>query len=221
MPMRIAIWGAGGHALVIRDIVLACSHTVLGFLVDSPNRGAVKPFLLSKTTVCPDPLSELGHLNPDAVAVAIGDCKTRMRISQKLRAHGFNLATLVHPSAVIASDSNLGTGTVIAANAVVNSFALIGDDVIINTAATVDHECVVEDGVHIGPGAHLGGNVKVGKGSWIGIGAVVINDVKIGSNTIVGAGAVVTRDIAANSIAYGVPAKWIRENDCGELAHRD
>jgi acetyltransferase-like isoleucine patch superfamily enzyme len=45
----------------------------------------------------------------------------------------------------------------------------------------------------------------------IGIGAIILPGVHIGHSTQIGAGAVVTRDIPACSVAFGVPAKVIRQ----------
>jgi len=39
----------------------------------------------------------------------------------------------------------------------------------------------------------------------------VIDRIRIGANTVVGAGSVVTRDLPSNAIAYGSPAKVVRE----------
>jgi maltose O-acetyltransferase len=42
---------------------------------------------------------------------------------------------------------------------------------------------------------------------------VIIPEIKIGKKTIIGAGSVVTRDIPDNVVAYGNPAKVIRDNN--------
>jgi UDP-N-acetylbacillosamine N-acetyltransferase len=99
----------------------------------------------------------------------------------------------------------------LAAGSVVNPGATLGRNVIVNTCASVDHDCVLEDGVHISPGAHLGGGVTVGRGTWIGIGAVVRDHVMIGAGVTIGAGAVVVKDIPDGVMAYGVPARVVKE----------
>ena len=57
--------------------------------------------------------------------------------------------------------------------------------------------------------------IHIKKGAWIGAGASILPGVTIGNNVVVGAGAVVTKDIPDNSLAVGVPARFIRkiEND--------
>ena len=53
--------------------------------------------------------------------------------------------------------------------------------------------------------------IAVGDNVWLGSGAIVLAGVTIGENTVVGAGAVVTRDLPAGVVAYGNPARVVRE----------
>ena len=48
---------------------------------------------------------------------------------------------------------------------------------------------------------------------WLGSNVTVLPGVRIGEGAIVAAGAVVTRDVEANTIAGGVPAKFIKRID--------
>lgn len=52
--------------------------------------------------------------------------------------------------------------------------------------------------------------VAVGRDCWLGVGCRVLGGVSIGDFAIVGAGAVVTSNIFPESIAVGVPAKFLR-----------
>ncbi len=64
---------------------------------------------------------------------------TRQRLFQALRRQGASFFTARHPSAVIASDVQIGPGCMICANVVVNTGSVIGANVILNTGCTVDH----------------------------------------------------------------------------------
>ena len=46
----------------------------------------------------------------------------------------------------------------------------------------------------------------------VGAGAVVLPRLRIGSNTTVGAGSVVTKNLPDGVVAYGNPAKIIKDN---------
>jgi UDP-N-acetylbacillosamine N-acetyltransferase len=208
MPTNIVIWGAGGHALVVADVLRAAGGFEIAGFLDSfnPHRCA-EPFggamILGGT-------AELPRLRSSGIThavVAIGDCAARLRLADILVQEDFELAIAIHPRATVASDVSIGEGTVIIAGAVINPAARIGKNVIINTCASVDHECVIEDGAHICPGVRLAGGVHVGRGAWVGIGAVVLPKVKIGAGAMIGAGAVVLKDVPTGLTAYGVPAK--------------
>jgi maltose O-acetyltransferase len=55
--------------------------------------------------------------------------------------------------------------------------------------------------------------ITVGDNVWLGSGAILCPRVTIGDDTVVGAGAVVTRDLPPGVVAYGVPARAVREID--------
>lgn len=55
--------------------------------------------------------------------------------------------------------------------------------------------------------------VKIGNDVWIGANVTILPGVTIGDGAIIAAGAVVNRDVKANTIAGGVPAKYIKDVD--------
>jgi len=210
----LLIWGGGGHALAVRDIVRAAgNYDRIVVMVDPGSVLDVRPSLIPEMAHANCTPAELLNSGISHAVVAIGDCQLREEKAAMLRRQGFTMARIVHPTAVISPDAEIGEGTVIGPMAMVGSFARVGSDVILNTGCIVEHECNVADGVHVGPGAKLAGRVSVGAGAWIGIGAVILDRRSIGSGAIVGAGAVVTRDIDERMMAYGVPARPIRRVD--------
>ena len=52
--------------------------------------------------------------------------------------------------------------------------------------------------------------VNIGKNVWIGANVTILPGVTIGDGAIIAAGAVVSKDVEANTIAGGVPAKFIK-----------
>lgn len=205
------IWGASGHARVVADAArLTGSITLAGFLDDEPSR---KGEVFAQATVLGGRgiLDELPAKGIGFLHVAIGHCPARMRLGEIAVGHGIQLFTIIHPSAVVAEDASIGVGSFLAAGAIVNSGAQVGHSVILNTASSVDHECMIGDGAHVGPGAHLGGRAQVGRGAWIGIGATLLDSVRVGEGAIIGGGSVVVHDIPDGVVAYGVPARVVRE----------
>lgn len=209
---RLVIVGAGGHGLVVRDIVMrAGTHEVVGFL------DSAKPIGLSQRG-----LEVLGPV--EAVAelavkhaftkclVAVGQNSTRRDCVERIMAAcpALSFPTMVHPSAVVASGVVLGAGTVVMAGAVLNPGCVIGRHCIINTGSRIDHETRLDDYTSLAPGVVIGGDVLIGPGSAICLGASLIHGVRIGSDVVVGAGALVLQDLPDLCVAYGSPARRIR-----------
>lgn len=208
----IVVFGAGGHALVVADILDQMGqYRIVGFLDDVSHERHGAKFAGASIL---GGSSKLPALRADGVVhaiVAIGQCSARSLIAEMLVHAGFELVSAIHPRACIADNVKIGTGCVVAAQAAINPGSWLGANVIVNTGATVDHECEIGAAAHIGPGAHLAGRVKVGERAWIGIGCCVSDRVHIGADAFIGAGAAVVRDIPAGMLAYGVPAHVIRK----------
>jgi UDP-N-acetylbacillosamine N-acetyltransferase len=207
---KILIWGAGGHALVVADVIRAGDqYEVGGFLIEPQYRRDTRPALAAQVLGGAEQMAAVLASGIHLAVVAVGDCERRLELASLLERHGFSLVTAVHPRAILSPGIDIGRGTVIAAGAIINAGVKVDPNVIINTGAIIDHECRIGAGAHISPGARLAGNVIIGRATWIGIGATVIGGLSIGEKTIVGAGAVVVGDLPGGVVAYGVPARII------------
>lgn len=210
MIKPIIFWGASGQAKVIYEFI-----DIMGFqliaLFDNC-KGLTSPFRDIPIYYGEDAFHEwrmTNNFNKISFLVTIGGERGRDRymIQQFLLNNGLTAINAVHPSAYVAKNAEIGSGSQILINASVGAETRLEDACIINTSANVDHECVLEKGVHIAPRACLAGCVSVGEFTMIGTGAIVLPRVTIGANVIIGAGAVVTKDIPDNSIVVGNPAK--------------
>lgn len=213
MSEKIVIWGASGHALVVADILRLCGgYEIVGCLDDVNPERHDTDFNGLRIIGGREKLDVLMREGVKHIIFGFGDCEARLRLAGLARGKGFILATAMHPRSIIAETARIGAGSLVAAGAVVNPGVVIGENVIINTAASIDHECVIEDGAHICPGVTLGGSVMIGRATWVGIGATIKDHITIGAGAMIGAGAVVVSDIPEAVVAYGVPAKVVREN---------
>ena len=212
MARRVVIWGAGGHALVVADIVRRVGwYDLVGFLDDVNPKRCGEEFGHSTILGGREQMRLFYGMGIGNIIIAIGDNEVRARLAEDSYVDCLELATAIDPRAAPPTDIMVGEGTVIVAGAVVQPGGSIGKNVIINTGATVDHECIIEDGVHIAPGAHLAGRITVGRGTLIGVGAAIITGVQIGAGTIIGAGAVVLKDVPSGVVCYGNPARVVRD----------
>ena len=168
----VYLYGASGHAKVIKDIIEASGRHICGVVDDNPSLQDFENLPVSHSATDKGPF-----------IISIGNNSIRKRIAESLNC---DYAMAVHPKAVVAESARINAGTVVMAGAIINPDAIIGRHCIINTGVSVDHECVLEDYVHLSPHATLCGNVKVGEGSWIGAGAVVVTSCLDEGCTLVG-----------------------------------
>jgi bifunctional UDP-N-acetylglucosamine pyrophosphorylase/glucosamine-1-phosphate N-acetyltransferase len=81
-------------------------------------------------------------------------------------------------------------------------------------------DATVGEGVNIGAGTitcNFDGvkkhPTKIGDHAFIGSGNLLVAPVEIGENALTGAGSVVTHDVPAGKVAFGVPAKVVRDRE--------
>ncbi len=202
MSERLIILGGGGHGKVVADIARKLGYREIAFL-DDTHIGTVMGYPVLGGIADAEQFLD-GNTE---YVIAIGGNATRKRIAQ---CHDLPWATLIHPTAVIGTQADIGTGTVVMANAVVNPCARIGAHCILNTACVVEHDNVIGDYTHISPRAALAGTVTIGEGTHVGIGATVKNNVTICGGCTIGAGAVVVKQIEESGTYVGVPARKIK-----------
>lgn len=208
MTLPVIIIGAGGHATVVAEVLLATEQEVLG-LTDSDSTAHGR-------RVCGLPVlgddSVLDQHAVDGVRLVNGlggTCGERLRrgVQARLQSHGWTFRGIRHPSAIVSPFATIGPGVHLMAACVVQPGAVLGANCIINTGAVVEHDVIIGDFVHVAPGAIVCGNVHIGEDSHVGAGAVLRQGLQLGSATIVGAGAVVVTSHPGGSTLVGVPAR--------------
>ena len=204
--MKMAIFGAGGHAKSVFDIIKNTNFILFDekkkFLKIDHKKikvsGTLKTIIKFKKNI-------------SKVVVAIGNNNHRKKIYDILKKKKFKFATLIHPRSYFSVGSKCKEGSMIMQGSFINTDSKIGKNCIINSNVSIDHDCIIKDHTHIGPGVVIAGNVIVGENCWIGLGVKIIENCVIGDNVFVAAGAVVTKSIRSNSFVRGVPAKYAKQ----------
>ncbi len=208
MTKPVLVLGAGGHAKVLIEALIQ-SGTVVAGIADSDS-ALVGTNVLGIPILGGDEI--VGKFSPAETLLvngigSVGLSIIRQQIFIRFKEIGYNFATVIHPSAVIASDVVLGEGTQVMAGAIIQPGCCIGNNTIINTRTSVDHDCMIGAHVHIAPGVTLSGGVTIGEASHIGTGAIIIQGIIIGRQSVVGAGSLLLKDVCSLDTVVGVPAK--------------
>lgn len=210
---KLVIIGAGGHARSVIDIFFQMQeYEIVGCLDPCFENRKTVPGMEHIPVIGDDTyLSELPKFGIEYVFVALGKNLLREKLIRLAKKYSLNLAKAISPGAYISPFAKIENGTCIMPGAVLNVNCQVGEGVIINTNASVDHDCVIKNYAHIAPGVSVSGGTIVGEGTHIGTGSSVIDGLQIGAGSYIGAGSVVVRNVPDKVMAYGVPAKIIKE----------
>ena len=194
------LYGASGHARVVKDCVSTSGGVVTDIFDDNPD--------LIKL----DQIPVVGYYKPEhkpseLLIISIGDNLIRKKIVSKVK-HSFGKA--IHSASVVSPSSTIGVGTVVMLGAIVNAGSSVGNHCILNSNSIVEHDCTLGDFIHLSSNVTLCAEVRIDEGTHIGAGSTVIPGKHIGKWCVIGAGAVIIQDIPDYSMVVGVPGKIIR-----------
>lgn len=213
--VKLVIVGAGGAGVealwVVRRINAAATRTVwdvVGFADDNPT-------LVGKSVeglrVMGTSAQVIQELRGSGVLfhAAIGNNRQRQRQAETWEAAGWQGATLVDPTVVVAEDATIGAGTYVGPLSVIAPHAQVGRHVLINTHVGVGHHAKVADFVQLCPGVRVSGGCKIDRGAFLGSNAVVHPGQTIGEGASIGANSFVIRSVKPRFSMLGVPARIV------------
>ena len=146
---------------------------------------------------------------PEAVrfVVSIGEPKFRLEAFERMTRAGYTGGILVHRSAIISPDAEVGEGTAVCQGVFVGSLAKVGKNCYLSRNASVGHDAVVGDHTRLGVNAFVGGHAVIGENAFIGAGAMLKDRIRVGSTSVVAMGAAVFDDVPDCATVIGNPAR--------------
>jgi sugar O-acyltransferase (sialic acid O-acetyltransferase NeuD family) len=199
----ILIYGGGGHAKAIMDMVKQIGeYTIAGIVDDDKHLTGTQVLgipVLGTQAILPALVEQRVKLAANGVG-GILDIGVRIKVFELLKGAGFTFPALIHPRATVEPSAKVGDGVQVFANAYVGSEAVLHPKCMVNTNAVVSHDCEIGMYTHIAPGALLAGHVHVGARTLVGMGVTTAIGVKIGSGVRIGNGAIVLADVPDKTI---------------------
>lgn len=184
---RLLIVGAGGHGRSVAEAVLMSGDfDLVGFLDDGAFAigGDVWGLpVLGPATGFADFVGVALH-----VVVAIGNNALRQKLCAELVAAGFELATIIHPKAIVSPRAQLSEGVAVMAGAIVGTEAQLGQGAIVNCGAVVDHNAKVHEFGHLGVNACMAGGSVLGALAWMQAGAAIGYGVHVDAGRVLAPG---------------------------------
>src|SRR5215467_14877880 len=116
----LILWGAGGHGLVVLDIVRSMSSTSKICFIDDDRRRVVQ--VLDGCLVMGDSII-LATLANTQFVVSIGQNALRAQCFERGLAAGLQPVSLTHRSAIISPSAKIAPGTVVMPGAIINHAA--------------------------------------------------------------------------------------------------
>lgn len=216
--INIVIFGGGLHANYCIDIIEKQKGYRIAGIIDSIEEvGSIQyghPVIGRQSEI----IELVDKYMIHGGLIAIGDNWSRKAVYDDIVSllPNFKFINALHPSVIIGRNVKLGKGIVAMAGCIINPNATVGDFCFFATGAQIEHDCSIGNFASISAGTITGGKVSIGDFSAVTLGVTILDRIRIGSNTVIGSGSLVLNDLPDNVLAYGSPARIIRNRDKGE-----
>jgi sugar O-acyltransferase (sialic acid O-acetyltransferase NeuD family) len=206
---RLIIVGAGGFGSEVLWVASSLNAVrpafdLVGFCDDNASRKGTDAFG-HPVLGTPEEAEMVLDEKPSYVC-ALGNNAARAAMVSRLDALGWEPATVIHPSVILAPGAVVGPGTYIGAGSIVAPNARIGKHVIINLHCSIGHDAVLEDFVQVSPGGRISGNSRLLEGAMLASNAAVAPGRSIGRYATLGACSFALVDVPDGATAVGIPA---------------
>jgi len=187
MKKKLLVYGARVLGYHIRNLIKECGHDFSGFISDIDKGDEILGDY--------ENVKKSLDLNKFEIAIALGysDFQNRWDVFQKVKNDNFNVAKLIHPKAIINTESKIGEGVVIFAGAIVDYNAVLCDMVLMYSGAIASHDTFVGSNTILSLNSTLCGMAHLEGFSFVGAGAVVVDNMNVPSMSFIKAGKVYSK----------------------------
>ncbi len=211
MMKNLIIIGSGGMGREVFDLATKCTgfkseFVIKGFLDDNVNA-------LNSFNGYPPVIGKILDYKIDVNDIficSVGNVQSKKKYIRSIMEKGGEFISLIHPSASISKNVEIGVGCVILQNATIGSDAKIGDHVLIQISTVIGHDARIGDYSRIDCFAVCVGGVIIEDLVTIHTSAIINHNVKVRKKSTVGAGSFVLRNVKESTTVYGNPAVLLK-----------
>lgn len=213
-PNQVLIFGAGGASRQVIGLLLHWNTSdVAGIMTDSHGEGSdlqTHQNVARYHTMTKLQFEDEHQTEAPAVFVALGPrglSKAREAVADRLISLGWDLATLISPSATIIGE--VGQNCFFGDYSFVGPGSTIGDHTQLMEFSSVAPDSHVGNSCYLGSKSTIGSLSFVGSNSFLGLGAIVSTKITVEPETVIGAGVVLTRHSARGEVFMADLAKSV------------
>jgi len=216
MSKKVVIIGGEGNGGVVASCIEDNRNRygdteweVVGFINDFETEVSGYP-VIGKLADLPRLLAETDYYFSWAIHLVGRSIKT-IEMFNEANIPDERLATIIHKSAFIGSQTEIGPGCFIMAGSYVGPLTKLGKCTLIMANCSIGHNVTTGPLCHCSVGTIMTGYSSLGLCADMAIGAACLAYVKVGDYAMVGAKALATKDVPAKEIHVGIPAKYLKK----------
>lgn len=146
------------------------------------------------------------------IAIAIGEPVHRKALREKVKAAGYKLALMVHPSARVSRFAKLEEGVIVCYGCNISCDTHIGANSFFQSSASAGHDTEIGSDCVISACSRVAGNVTIGNCTYIGMSSLVREQITIGNYVIAAMGSVIQKSVEDDLVVMGNPARAYQKN---------
>ena len=203
----VIIIGAGGFGREvynwIKEISPSNSYKIKGFLDDNPHQ--FDGYTLDAGII--SNIDDYKICKNDRFIMAIGNIDDKKKVVGALRDKGAEFISMIHPTAVIAQNVEIGQGVVICPFVTISDSATIGDFVMMHIYSSCGHDSEIGGYSILSPYSTVNGFSRLEDEVFMGTHSTVTASRKVGFRAKISANSVAMGDVPKYGFVYGVPGK--------------
>ncbi len=210
--MKLLLYGAGGLAKEIYDIVIRCYSDKYDKIYFIDDFAEETPFYQSERIHFDSIKTRFENLDDFEGVVAVGEPAYRDKLSKRFDDIGISLATIIDKTALISPTASIEKGTIVCEFSTVHADVELGRSVLIQPYSDVGHDIKVGNYSVLSSNCAPGGESVFGERVYVGMNATTKEKITVGNDSIIAMGASVFRDVDAETIVVGNPARVTKGN---------